>query len=170
VDNRADTETVPATAAREHGTIGFGAAVHDVYPGPEGKLLPVCGTRMSAPLVLTDTDVTCRHCLTARPSPGARLLYVVLSTDKLEECLSFYAAVGLVFARERHGDGPVHYSVRLSDGIVLELYPAGGRGPSGPRRFGIVLPPTGGPGGRHVLRDPDGRAVDAITPGPNWTE
>jgi Protein of unknown function (DUF2442) len=32
--------------------------------------------------------------------------------------------------REQHGDGPIHWSVPMANGTVLELYPAGGRPPT----------------------------------------
>jgi|GEM_PF-1731192 len=130
---------------------------------------------MTALLTLTDGAVTCRHCAAARPFPfvGPHLAYLVVSTNRIEECRAFYESLGLVFQWERHGDGPEfpeHYAARFRGGIVLELYPARGRGPSGPRRLGVVLPPTGGPAGYEVMRDPDGRTVEAITPGPDRME
>jgi len=107
-------------------------------------------------------------------TPTLNLL--VLKTDRMEECLSFYSALGLVFAAERHGSGPIHYSGRTG-GLVLELYP---RRPDGHSEAAVrlgfavddlsgVLGNVGGPsispeetewGRRAVVRDPDGRAVE----------
>ncbi len=101
---------------------------------------------------------------------------LVLRTDRMEECLSFYSALGLVFAAERHGRGPLHYSGRAGS-LVLELYPCRPDGHSEAAvRLGFavddlscVLANVGGPGvnpeetewgPRAVVRDPDGRAVE----------
>lgn len=164
-----ETGTTADTAGRKRGTIGAGAAVHDVYTSPDGRIRPVCGVRMKAPLVQTGDPVTCRHCATTGLySPGSHLVYLALSTDRVEECRAFYEGFGLVFTPQQHEDGPEHEAARFPGGPVLELYPAGGRGPSGPRRLGIALPPTGGPAESLVTRDPDGRTVEVITPGPDW--
>ena len=53
--------------------------------------------------------------------PALNLL-VVRSRD-LEHSRRFYEALGLAFAAEQHGTGPLHYSSQLGT-TVLELYPA----------------------------------------------
>ncbi|MBO8193549.1 glyoxalase/bleomycin resistance/dioxygenase family protein [Streptomyces oryzae] len=101
--------------------------------------------------------------MTSSPA-GARMALVVLYAERLDECRRFYGDLGLLFAEERHGEGPLHYAATLPDGTVLELYPATERRPVSSVRlgFGVLgrelsspLPP-----GRHVVDDPDGRAVE----------
>ncbi|TKK86116.1 hypothetical protein FDA94_23155 [Herbidospora galbida] len=85
---------------------------------------------------------------------------VVVYTERVEECRAFYTGIGLTFRKEQHGAGPEHFSATLGS-TVFELYPAGGRPPTGRLRLGFSLP--GGPGrepGRHTVTDPDGRTVD----------
>jgi lactoylglutathione lyase len=53
----------------------------------------------------------------------ALLNLVVIYTADLERTARFYAALGLVFERERHGRGPEHLAAQ-SAGIVFEIYPA----------------------------------------------
>ncbi|MDI2127473.1 VOC family protein [Yinghuangia seranimata] len=87
---------------------------------------------------------------------------VVLYSTRLEACREFYAGLGLVFARERHGTGPVHYAAVLEDGCVLELYPATTVRETGALRLGLGVESGPLPPGRHVLRDPDGRTVEVL--------
>jgi hypothetical protein len=92
---------------------------------------------------------------------------LVVYTERLDECLAFCTGLGLAFTEERHGTGPLHHAAVLDDGCVLELYPAGGRTPTGRFRLGLTtgaggtrppgVPPR--PPGRHPLTDPDGRTV-----------
>lgn len=93
-----------------------------------------------------------------------RTTLLVIYTERLEDCRAFYAGVGLDFAQEQHGGGPQHYAAVLEDGSVLELYPAGRRGPTGYLRLGLALAADSSlqplAPGRHTLYDPDGRAVD----------
>ncbi|GAB1817567.1 glyoxalase/bleomycin resistance/dioxygenase family protein [Herbidospora sp. RD11066] len=84
---------------------------------------------------------------------------IVVYTDRLDACRAFYAGLGLVFERERHGSGPEHFSTTLGS-TVLELYPAGDKPPTGRLRLGLNL--SAGSGlrpGSHTLNDPDGRTV-----------
>jgi len=103
--------------------------------------------------------VTDRH-----PAGAAHLALLVVYTDHLEEAHRFYCGLGLAFVREQHGAGPVHYACTLPDGTVLELFPAGEGRPVSRVRLGFhvagreMTPPL--PPGRHVVRDPDGRAVE----------
>jgi catechol 2,3-dioxygenase-like lactoylglutathione lyase family enzyme len=94
-----------------------------------------------------------------------RVDLVVLYCSDLAACRDFYRGLGLVFERERHGGGPEHYAAALGGGIVLELYPAGSGAATGRIRLGLTvrrddLPGPGLEPGGHVLRDPEGRAVD----------
>lgn len=114
----------------------------------------------------------------------AALSLIVLRCVDLEVSRSFYAALGLCFEKEQHGNGPIHYSCRLGD-LVLELYPGkpvsvsartvGGATMHGFRvdsleavlanlqiqRSEIIHPPSDSPWGRRaIVLDPDGRAVE----------
>src|SRR5262245_4260890 len=110
-----------------------------------------------------------------------KLHLLVLKTRQLDRLKAFYAALGIAFAEEKHGDGPTHYAGRVGEAL-LELYPlpedagpadtttrlgfavsdldtvvgsleaAGGVVASPPRRTAW--------GYRAVVRDPDGRAVE----------
>ncbi|GAB3209420.1 hypothetical protein SAMN02745673_01882 [Marinactinospora thermotolerans DSM 45154] len=96
-------------------------------------------------------------------SSSARITLLVIYSDRVEECRTFYTALGLHFEREQHGRGPQHYAAVLDDGSVFEIYPAADRR-TGAVRLGLSIdgtlahPPLGA--GRHVLTDPDGRKVD----------
>ena len=50
----------------------------------------------------------------------------VLRVKDIEKMKSFLESFGLVFVREKHGDGPEHYACE-SGGKVLEIYPRKGR-------------------------------------------
>jgi catechol 2,3-dioxygenase-like lactoylglutathione lyase family enzyme len=89
---------------------------------------------------------------------------IVIYTDRLEDCHTFYTDLGLRFAVERHATGPEHYAATLG-GTVFEIYPAGSRHPAtGSLRLGLTIPADAttqalAPG-RRVLTDPDGRTID----------
>ena len=115
----------------------------------------------------------------AGTSTSLRLL--VLRTKQLERLRDFFHPLGVSFAAEQHGNGPLHYAGELG-GVVLELYPlaqdvqaedhltrlgfavgdlattlhaleaAGAAVISKPRQTEWGL--------RAVVRDPDGRAVE----------
>ncbi|MCT9934379.1 VOC family protein [Planotetraspora sp. A-T 1434] len=90
-----------------------------------------------------------------------RPILLVIYTSKLEECRSFYASLGLDLTAEQHGDGPRHFAAVLADGGVLELYPATSGRETGALRLGFSVDRAASlPSGVHVLRDPDGRAVE----------
>jgi hypothetical protein len=117
---------------------------------------------------------------TAEP-PQTRLRLLVLRTKQLERLRAFYRSLGVSFAAERHGHGPLHYAGNLG-GVVLELYPLPQDGTSedGQTRLGFSvfnLAPTLQTleglgtvvisaaretewGLRAVVQDPDGRAVE----------
>ncbi|MEU0840718.1 VOC family protein [Streptomyces sp. NPDC005962] len=102
--------------------------------------------------------------MSATPANATRIALLVLYTDHLEESRAFYTGLGLAFVREQHGRGPVHYTATLPGGTVIELYPATARRPVSSVRLGFtvdsrtVTPPLAP--GRHVVEDPDGRAVE----------
>jgi catechol 2,3-dioxygenase-like lactoylglutathione lyase family enzyme len=94
---------------------------------------------------------------------------LVLYTADIVACRAFYEELGLRFTSERHGSGPEHAAADLTGGVVLEIYPAASETPAGRLRLGLTLPAgqVGQrhlAGGRHVLRDPDGRVVEVIVP------
>jgi lactoylglutathione lyase len=107
-----------------------------------------------------------------------KLNLLVLRTARLEDLKKFYSALGARFESERHGNGPEHYAATLSDGLVLELYPAlDGATPDAGLRLGLSvddivetlrsLGQTATPrqtqwGLRALVRDPDGRAVELL--------
>ncbi|WP_433250867.1 hypothetical protein [Actinomadura nitritigenes] len=109
---------------------------------------------------LIDDTMMTRHCIRKDPM---RCTLTVIYTDRLEECHAFYAGLGLRLHPERHGSGPAHYAAVLDDGMVFELYPAGAREPTGGLRLGFTTGATPKlEPGRHVLHDPDGRAVEVV--------
>jgi catechol 2,3-dioxygenase-like lactoylglutathione lyase family enzyme len=111
---------------------------------------------------------------------AARLNLLVLKTHDLEAARKFYSALGVSFAEERHGGGPLHLAACLGD-VVLELYPlsADGGAADVSTRLGFTIPDldavirslgpavVSGPrdtewGRRAVVRDPDGRKVELV--------
>lgn len=47
---------------------------------------------------------------------------IVLRTGNLQELMSFYELLGLIFEYHKHGNSPYHYSTKVGD-IILEIYP-----------------------------------------------
>lgn len=47
---------------------------------------------------------------------------LVVRTNKVEEVKAFLENCGLAFTQEKHGDGPIHYSV-VDGNTVFEIYP-----------------------------------------------
>ncbi|RCV54895.1 VOC family protein [Marinitenerispora sediminis] len=98
------------------------------------------------------------------PATSARVALLVIYTERMVECVTFYRSLGLGFAVEQHRHGPLHHAAVLADGTVFEIYPASERRPTSTLRLGFavagpaVQPPLGP--GRHVLTDPDGRKVE----------
>jgi len=112
---------------------------------------------------------------------GPPVTLIVIYVSDLDVCQAFYEAFGLVFVREKHGEGPEHISTRVANGCLLELYPAGSRPPTWPFRFGLAVPAAVfahhlsregvfvsaaaviagylSGAGELALRDPDGRVV-----------
>lgn len=109
------------------------------------------------------------------------LSLVVLKTRQVDALRTFYGAIGIDFAEEQHGRGPVHFAGRVGD-VVLEVYPLSKRDASADAttRLGFVVeglsevveslraldapidtePRNTEWGLRAVARDPDGRAVE----------
>ncbi len=54
---------------------------------------------------------------------ATNLSLIVLRTQKIKELKKFYEILGLEFVREKHGDGPIHYSCKSPNSVVFELYP-----------------------------------------------
>lgn len=105
---------------------------------------------------------------------------VVLRVRDLETAEKFYSALGLSFAREKHGHGPEHLSADLN-GVIFELYPSSGTDSTATRvgfqmlnltqilehieeAGGSVLkaPSESEWGVRAVVRDPDGHKVELM--------
>ena len=132
---------------------------------------------------LTERDAERAIRALSPPAPPS-LGLLVLRTADLAAARAFYELLGLTFAEEQHGDGPVHLAGHLGP-LVLELYPgADGHAPdrrtAGATLLGLrvadldetlarlaragarVLTPLQltphGP--RAVVEDPDGRAVE----------
>jgi lactoylglutathione lyase len=109
------------------------------------------------------------------------LTLVGLKTRQVEQLRRFYQTLGIDFAQEQHGQGPVHYAGQVG-GLVIEIYPLrdDGNPVDASTRLGfavddvaqvlqrlqaigteIVTPPRETVWGlQAVVRDPDGRAVE----------
>lgn len=106
------------------------------------------------------------------------LKLLVLRTRRLEEMKTFYEALGIEFVKEKHGQGPVHYSGSIGSAI-LELYPLPDNAPEpdksvrlgfAVRNLGTIANELGsagiriGPSERKspavVIKDPDGRTIE----------
>jgi catechol 2,3-dioxygenase-like lactoylglutathione lyase family enzyme len=109
---------------------------------------------------------------------------VVIRSPDLERSKRFYEALGLTLHKERHGNGPEHYSSQLGP-TAFEIYPVpqrvdatltprlGFQVPSVDRTLAllqalgtpVVSEPMPSPWGRRaVVRDPDGRRVEITEP------
>lgn len=54
------------------------------------------------------------------------LKFLTLYANQLDQTVAMYEALGLTFEKEKHGDGPVHFSHSAGD-LIVEIYPADGR-------------------------------------------
>ncbi|MGH8445442.1 MAG: VOC family protein [Solimonas sp.] len=110
-------------------------------------------------------------------TPTLNLL--VLRVADPAAAMRFYAALGITFVRERHGNGPEHFS-GLAGTVLLELYPAGEATGTRSTRLGfavssiattldallknggtVLSTPQNGPWSlRAVVADPDGHRVE----------
>jgi lactoylglutathione lyase len=112
--------------------------------------------------------------------PGPLLTLLVLKSHRVDALVPFYTALGVTFAEERHGDGPLHFTCRIGD-TTLELYPLpADAGPAdATTRLGVIVPNLRATlerlsalgvnvgtlretpwGLRALVRDPDGRTIE----------
>ena len=64
---------------------------------------------------------------------------IVIRSENAERACSFYSALGLIFNKHRHGNGPEHDAVEL-EGCTFEIYPlAAGRPPTTETRIGFAV-------------------------------
>jgi catechol 2,3-dioxygenase-like lactoylglutathione lyase family enzyme len=120
---------------------------------------------------------------TRDPASGPALTLIVLRCADLKRSVQFCSALGLRLVREKHGEGPDHFSSKLGS-TVIELYPRGELNTDGVRvglrvtgnkdlleravdAGGKVLKPWTDVdvGARVVLQDPDGHTVDIVVVG-----
>jgi lactoylglutathione lyase len=70
-------------------------------------------------------------------SPSLNL--VVIRSSDIERAVMLYSQLGITFTRQRHGNGPEHYSSQI-EGIVFEIYPfTSNAGASTGVRLGFVV-------------------------------
>ena len=116
--------------------------------------------------------------------PQLSINLIVIRAADIDVSRNFYQSLGLVFVKEQHGTGPVHYSCELGS-TVLEIYTgkpgtAPDRRSAGATTIGfqvedmdkvieatqamgaVVLTAlqTSEWGRRAVIQDPDGRAIE----------
>lgn len=100
--------------------------------------------------------------ITSMTAPHTTLF--VVYTPKLDACRRFYGSLGVEFTAAREDGGPEYYTATLYDGAVFELHPASEEEETGAVRLGFSVSAETAPArpaaGRHLLRDPDGRAVE----------
>ena len=101
------------------------------------------------------------------------LSLLVLRCRDIEVSKAFYETLGLSFIREKHGNGPIHYSCEY-EGMVFELYPNKGKVAEDNTRLGFRLDNISSIVSKfemtdsyefggcivHVVTDPDGRKVE----------
>lgn len=101
-----------------------------------------------------------------------KISLLVIRCKDIEVSKDFYQMLGLSFIKEKHGNGPIHYSCEYN-GCVFELYPNKGRPPQDNNRLGFKVSslaniinnvPTNSYefAGKviYVIDDPDGRKVE----------
>jgi lactoylglutathione lyase len=106
---------------------------------------------------------------------------IVIRAENPDRTAKFYAALGLRFSKERHGQGPEHYACAMEAG-VFEIYPlkAGDERTTGARiGFSVdsledvlsalgreerpkIIVGSGGADRRTVVRDPEGHKVELV--------
>ena len=57
-------------------------------------------------------------------APPPQLNLLVIRAKDIELAKLFYSAMGLLFGKEKHGNGPLHY-VSCVNSMVFEIYPLG---------------------------------------------
>jgi len=102
-----------------------------------------------------------------------KLSLLVIRCKDINLSKEFYETFGFHFQKEKHGNGPIHYSTEI-DGIVFELYPKKSGEPIDNTRLGfnmdnlsvllkdIKIDSTYESKGNkiYVIKDPDGRKVE----------
>lgn len=102
-----------------------------------------------------------------------KISLLVIRCLDVEASKKFYELLGLSFIKEKHGDGPSHYSCE-HEGFVFELYPNKGELPKDNNRLGFnvadvasiltrfPLAESYGFAGKtiYVITDPDGRKIE----------
>lgn len=104
---------------------------------------------------------------------NVKISLLVIRCKDIEASKEFYQALGMYFVKEKHGNGPTHYSCEYDD-CVFELYPNKGEPPMDNNRLGfkvsnldciiknISINSTYEFAGKtiYVITDPDGRKVE----------
>ena len=67
-----------------------------------------------------------------------KISLLVIRCENIEVSKTFYEGLGLIFQKEKHGNGPEHYSSEY-DGTVFELYPNKGIAPIDNTRLGFKI-------------------------------
>ncbi len=102
-----------------------------------------------------------------------KISLLVIRCQDIEASRGFYEMLGMSFAKQKHGDGPTHYSCEY-EGCVFELYPNKGESPQDNNRLGFkvsglasIIEKVGASDSYefsgntiHVVADPDGRKVE----------
>jgi len=121
--------------------------------------------------------------LAAAQSPGSEAVtavnLVVIRSIQPAASVEFFKILGLKFAEEQHGSGPVHFAAEVGD-VVFEVYPAKDREAVADVRLGfrvadlsatlaalraagaaiVAEPKLTTWGLRAVVADPDGRKIE----------
>lgn len=101
------------------------------------------------------------------------LSLLVIRCDDLEISKEFYQSLGLIFTKEKHGNGPEHYACEI-EGMIFELYPNNDESPKDKSRLGFKVGDLNDVLSRvqvhsqyeyagntvYVVVDPDGRKVE----------
>ena len=107
----------------------------------------------------------------------------VLRSPNIDRASEFYLEIGLLFTKNRHGNGPEHYTSSVN-GFVFEIYPIDKHPPTIGTRIGfsvddvdsivpmlvaigaeLISPAADSEWGRRaVVKDLDGHVVELITP------
>lgn len=102
-----------------------------------------------------------------------KISLLVLRCKDIEISKTFYEQLGLVFVKEKHGNGPEHYSSE-NDGVVFELYPNKDVAPNDNSRIGfkvgdiekivntisIISTYQSNNSTTYIVADPDGRKIE----------
>lgn len=67
------------------------------------------------------------------------LSLIVIRVADLAASVRFYALLGLHFAQEQHGAGPIHFSATIGE-TLIELYPASPNKTTQCLRLGFMIP------------------------------